>query len=101
MLLGRSISNFALEGGENRPADVLIFYSTTYEVHYQPTDNVGANMARFAIGSISTFTGFNRQIDVDGMVPHLGSSLQVHWYYVIPVLVGICAFHLALVLLGR
>ena len=76
-------------------------FRTSFEIHFWSTDDVGAGIARFAIGTLSTLASTNPQIEVEGMVPHLGSRLQIHWYYLIPLLVGICAFHLALVLLGN
>lgn len=58
-------------------------------------------MAEFAIGSLAFMASTNRQIDVKGMVPYLGSRIAVHWYYVIPLLAGISGVHLVLVLAGN
>ena len=55
-------------------------------------------MAEFAIGSIATMADNNPPIQAPGMVPHLGSHLNVHWNYALPLLVGIAVVHLLLVL---
>ena len=68
--------------GEN---EALIFSSrSAWEVYFKEPDEVGADIAEFAIGSISTMARTNDQIQVDSLVPHLGSHLEVKWYYVIP-----------------
>lgn len=56
-------------------------------------------MAEFAIGSISTMARTNRQIQVHGSVPCLGSHLEVKWYYLVPLLAGITGTHFVLFLL--
>lgn len=71
-------------------------FSSAYETHFRDADHVGADMAEFAIGSISTMASTNRQIQVESLVPHLGSRLNVHWYFVGPLLAGIAGVHLAL-----
>ena len=55
-------------------------------------------MAAFAIGSIATMANNNPTIRAPGLVPHLGSRLNVHWDYALPLLVGIAVVHLLLVL---
>jgi hypothetical protein len=50
-------------------------------------------MAEFAIASISTLASTNRQVHFP---PYIGSRLQVHWYYVTPLLSGIVGVHLGL-----
>ncbi len=72
-----------------------------WEVHFKAPDQVGADMAEFAIGSISTMARTNRKIQVDSLVPHLGSHLEVKWYYVIPLVAGICGAHLVLFISNR
>ena len=57
-------------------------------------------MAEFAIGSTSVMAYTNPQIYLPGYVPHLGSRLKVHWYYIGPLLAGIVGVHLALFLGG-
>ena len=71
-------------------------FSSAYETHFAGADHVGADMAEFAIGSVSTMASRNRQIQVESLVPHLGSRLNVHWYFVIPLLASIAGVHLAL-----
>ena len=55
-------------------------------------------MAEFAIGSIATMADRNPTTRAPGLVPHLGSHLNVHWDYALPLLVGIAVVHLLLVL---
>lgn len=51
---------------------------SAWEVHYKDTDEVGADMAEFTIGSISTMARTNRQTQFDSsVVPYLGSHLEV------------------------
>lgn len=69
-------------------------------MHFKDPDQVGANMAEFAIGSISTMATRNPQIQVNGSVPYLGSHVEVKWYYLIPLVAGISGTHLALFLLN-
>ena len=70
--------------------------SSAYEIHFKEADQVDADMAEFAIGSLSTMASTNRQIQFQSLVPYLGTRLQVHWYYVIPLVPGIAGVHLAL-----
>ena len=57
-------------------------------------------MAEFAIGSISMMANRNPHISVEGLVPYLGSHIEVKWYYLIPLLAGVSGGHLALFLLS-
>ena len=68
--------------GEN---EALILSSRpAWEVHLKEPDEVGADMAEFAIGFISTMARTIDQIQVDSLVPHLGNHLEMKWNYVIP-----------------
>ncbi len=58
-------------------------------------------MAEFTIGSISSMARKNRHSQVDSTVPYLGGHLEVKWYYIIPLVTGICGAHLALFTLSR
>ncbi|KAL9000503.1 MAG: hypothetical protein Q9169_000796 [Polycauliona sp. 2 TL-2023] len=73
-------------------------YGTPWEIHSDDPKEVGANMARFAIGSIAEMASANSQIQVPGLVPHLGSHLEIHWAYVISLFAGIIITHLCLIL---
>lgn len=42
----------------------------------------------------------NPQIQVNGLVPYLGSYIEVKWYYLIPLVAGISGTHLALFMLN-
>ena len=75
---------------------LILISSSAYEVHFREADQVGADMAEFAFGSLSMMAYTNPQIKLPGLIPYLGSRLQVHWYYIIPLLVGIAGVHLVL-----
>lgn len=53
-------------------------------------------MAEFAIRSLSTIAYKNPPIQVPGLVPYLGTSLNVYWEYVVPLYVCIVAVQAAL-----
>ena len=59
-------------------------------------DEVGANMAEFALGSIATLASKNPPTVIPGSLPRLGSRLKVDWAYAIAVFVCIAAAHSAL-----
>lgn len=67
-----------------------------FELHFQDDQRAGANMAEFAIRSLSTMAYRNPTIQVPGLVPHLGTSLDVHWNYLIPLCVCIVVVQVAL-----
>ena len=54
---------------------------TYYEIHYKSPDEVGANMAEFAMKSLTTMINNNPPIQANGSLPHLGSRLTVVWPY--------------------
>lgn len=75
----------------------LMFTRTAWEIHNKTTEDVGANMAEFAIGSIATMVTRNPPISVnDDRVPHLGSRLVIFWHYALPLCFSIIVIHLAL-----
>ena len=80
----------------SRARRLIPFSSTAFEVHFKTTDEVGAGMAEFAIGSISTLAQRNPQLQMQGTVPHLGSRVSILWGYAIALLVGIAGVHLIL-----
>ncbi|MCJ1347239.1 hypothetical protein MMC31_005461 [Peltigera leucophlebia] len=57
-------------------------YGDDMELHSQNDSKAGANMVEFAIRSLSTMAFRNPSVQVPGLVPHLGTSLQVYWKYV-------------------
>ena len=68
-----------------------------WEIHYKDDDTVGANMAEFAIGSISHMASRNPfNVSFTGHLPHLGQSINVHWQSAIPLLAAIVAGHFLL-----
>ena len=66
---------------------------SAWETHHHNMDDVGANMAEFALGSLSTLFTTAPQIQIPGTVPYLGSRLQVFWPYAIALLVAIAIAH--------
>lgn len=75
---------------------LTILARSPWEVHFQTADHVGANMAEFAIGSISNLAKKNPQLQMQGLVPYVGSRLEVFWGIAITLLVGIVGVHLLL-----
>ncbi len=67
-----------------------------WEIRGGDPNLVGANMAEFAIGSISTMAIRNPRIQIRGLVPYLGSHLTVSWSYVIALATCIAGVHFAL-----
>lgn len=52
------------------------------ELHFQNDSKAGDNMVEFAIRSLSTMAFRNPSVQVPGLVPCLGSSLEVNWKFV-------------------
>ena len=75
---------------------LILVPSSPYDIHFRQADQVGADVAEFAIGSLATMAYTNPLIQLPGLVPYLGSRLQVHWDYIISLLAGIAAVHLIL-----
>lgn len=71
-----------------------------WDIHGIEPEEVGARMARFAIGALSTMASKNPRIEIYGTRPYLGSRLFVEWPYVISLLMGIAVVHLLLFLLA-
>lgn len=59
------------------------------ELHFHNATKAGANMAEFAIRSLSTMAYKNPLVQIPGLVPHLGSSLDVHWKHFLSLCCGI------------
>lgn len=74
----------------------LSLYRNEWELPFQNATKAGANMAEFAIRSLSTMANRNPSIQVRGLVPYLGTSLEVYWKYAIPLCACIIAVQLAL-----
>ena len=49
------------------------------ELHFQNASKAGANMVEFAIRSLSTMAFRNPPVQVPGLVPYLGTSLDLNW----------------------
>lgn len=69
-----------------------------WEIHWHSPDEVGANMAKFALHSLATMVLRNQGIRIPGSVPYLGSRLNVYWRYFIPLLSCIVGVHFLLML---
>jgi hypothetical protein len=67
-----------------------------WDIHTKEPHAVGANMAEFAIGSLSTMAAKNPRILIYGTVPYLGSRLVVAWPYITILFISIAAVHLVL-----
>lgn len=52
------------------------------ELHGQNATKAGADMVEFAIRSLSTMAFRNPSVQVPGLVPHLGTRLEVDWKHV-------------------
>ena len=59
-------------------------------------DEVGANMAEFALGSIATMASNNPPAVIPRSLPRLGSRLKVDWSFAVAVFACIAAAHSAL-----
>lgn len=57
-------------------------YRDDMELHFQNATKAGANMVEFAIRSLSTMAFRNPSIQVPGLVPCLGTSIEVYWKWV-------------------
>ena len=69
-------------------------------MHWKTPEDVGANMAEFALVSLATMAERNPNIKVPGLVPYLGAKLTVDWIS-IGVLCGVIAgLHLVLLALA-
>lgn len=59
------------------------------ELHFQNADKAGANMVEFAIRSLSTMAYRNPSVQVPGLVPYLGTSLELNWKFLAGLCIGI------------
>lgn len=76
--------------------------SSAWDIHGKDPNNtdarpIGAQIAKFTLGSLSTMAAFNPHIQVpNARVPHLGSQLTTHWADVIAFFAGIAGVHFVL-----
>lgn len=73
-----------------------ITFRNDWELHYHDATTAGANMAEFAIRSLSTMADRNSSIQAPGLVPHLGTGLEVYWKYALVLCGCIVVVQLAL-----
>lgn len=71
-------------------------FRATWEVHNHRIDEVGANMASFALGSLASMATRNPTFEAEGLVPILGYNLSIHWNYVIALCACIVGIHFVL-----
>ncbi|KAL8759048.1 MAG: hypothetical protein Q9184_003737 [Pyrenodesmia sp. 2 TL-2023] len=71
-------------------------FGTAWETHFKTPRHVGANMAKFAISSIAEMAAANSRIQVQGLVPYVGSHLEIYWVYLVTLFMGIITTHLVL-----
>ena len=55
--------------------------SSRWEIHNQPINVVGSNMAEFALGSLASMAVRNPSVQTHGAVPILGFHLTVQWKF--------------------
>ena len=72
---------------------------TAWEIHLHELDEIGANMAEFAIASLSTLATLNDRITLTGDQPNLASYLHFAWRRIGLLLGSIAVIH-ALLFLG-
>ena len=73
---------------------------SAWDIHGQPADNVSANMAEYALGSIVTMATNNPTVQIPGNLPILGSRLKINWAFAIALLICIAGVHSALFILA-
>lgn len=69
---------------------------SAWEIHNHRLDEVGANMAYFALSSLAWMATTNPRFNIEDIVPILGYSLSIHWVYVISLCACIAGVHLVL-----
>ncbi|MCJ1330115.1 hypothetical protein MMC10_006797 [Thelotrema lepadinum] len=97
-------ASIALQGRVQDPPylwEQYQFYpvGSPWEIHSQPPSVVGANMAEFAIASISSMDALNTGVVIPGEQPALGSRLVFTWAQALGLLLSIVAAHLVLLVL--
>ncbi|KAI4126464.1 MAG: hypothetical protein LQ347_004963 [Umbilicaria vellea] len=69
------------------------------ETHNLDAQQVGADIAEFAVGSLVAMANLNPKQQVPGTLPTLGYHLDAHWQYIIALAACIGGFHCILVAL--
>ncbi|KAL9622285.1 MAG: hypothetical protein Q9160_003296 [Pyrenula sp. 1 TL-2023] len=75
-------------------------FGSTWDIHFKTPDEIGANMAEFALISIATMASKNPSVQIAGSLPHLGKQLDIEWAAALVLLLGIAGVHLVLFLLA-
>ena len=68
-------------------------YRSAWEIHQKTAEQVGANMASYALSSLAWMATHNPTFSYEGLTPVLGYNLSVHWSYVIEIAVTIVVVH--------
>ncbi|KAL2041509.1 hypothetical protein N7G274_005891 [Stereocaulon virgatum] len=71
-------------------------WGSTWDIHGRRTDEVGANMAKFALASLVRMADVNPTFETEGIVPILGYRLSIHWKYAIALFACIVGVHFIL-----
>ena len=82
-------------GNMSSKADFVAFRNA-WDIHNKPIDEVGADMAEFALGSIAAMASKNPPQPLPGGLPRLGSQLNVTWGFAAYLLGCIAVVHCAL-----
>lgn len=67
-----------------------------WELHGHTIEDLGDNIARFAIQSLAIMVRRNPPVRIRGSVPYLGSRVVVYWQYFIALVSCIVSVHFAL-----
>ena len=101
-----AIASIALTGRARHFKDVgltwqqyqLYSWGNYLEAHSLDADEIGSNIAQFAMGSIATTALLNQKVfNSSPTLPILGYSPTIKWRYVIALFAGIGAVHIILV----
>ena len=77
----------------------LYTFGNYFETQGDSAQQVGWNMAEFAIGALTGMANINPRQLVPGTLPILGYRLNLEWRYIIPLAVCIGGVHLILIML--
>lgn len=98
-------ASIALTGRSTRPKGrgtvwqqyQLYPWGSFRETHYLDAQQVGADIAQYAVGSLAAMAHLNPTHQVPGTLPTLGYHLDAHWQYVIALAACIAGVHCLLV----
>ena len=94
----RFATSFNLELNLGKKQQLKLVGRNRWEVHFRDIEDVGANMAEFAINSIASMTLRNPHITIDGTLASLGSQINVDWWRPLALFASIAGAQLAILL---